>query len=94
MGCEGYRETIRGLGSSGGAIQAHDIQSAAKLREALPDFLQLPNNLIRVEPGSGVIYVTLSGLHELAERQTLLDKLKQFQMTHPDIEPIKVRFQD
>src|SRR2546428_11128520 len=78
VGCEGYRDTVHGLGASVGTIQTRDIQQAKMLREVLPGYLGLPSSGIRVEPGSGGASVTVFGVSVAPERKDILTKVDQF----------------
>ena len=71
VGCESYRETVRGLGSSLGAIQIRDIRQADVYRQTLPGYLKLAPEQVRVEPSSGVSDVTITGVSTDAERQRI-----------------------
>jgi len=94
MGCEGYKETMRGLGGNAGAIQARDVQCAASLRNELPRYLGLLSKSIRVEPGSGVVHVTISGVIDPRERGAIGSKLNDLQAKNPYMDAIKLMFGD
>jgi hypothetical protein len=93
VGCESYRDTMHGLGSGMGAIQTRDIQQADAYRQALPGHLGLPPQQIRVEPGSGVTQVTISGITADAERQRIGTELATLNSKNPQLSPLKWRFQ-
>jgi len=91
LGCESHRDTMRGIGSGMGAIQTRDIQQADAYRKALPGHLGLLPQQIRVEPGSGVTHITISGV--VAERQRIATELAALNSKNPQLSPVKWRFQ-
>ncbi len=93
VGCESYRDTVRGVGSGMGAIQTRDIQQADAYRKALPGHLGLAPQQIRVEPGSGVTHVTISGVAAETERQRIATDLETLNSKNPQLSPLKWRFQ-
>ncbi|KAF0178880.1 MAG: hypothetical protein FD161_1639 [Limisphaerales bacterium] len=93
VGCESYRDTVRGIGSGVGAIQTRDIQQADAYRKALPGHLGLPSQQVRVEPGSGVTHVTVSGVASETERQRIATDLATLNSKNPQLSPLKWRFQ-
>ena len=93
VGCESYRDTMRGLGSGMGAIQTRDIQQADAYRKTLPGHLGLSPRQIRVEAGSGATQVTISGVGAEAERQRIATELATLNSKNPQLSPLKWRFQ-
>jgi hypothetical protein len=94
IGCENYRNAVRSLNSSMGAIQIRDIQQANSLREMLPGYLGLSDDNIRVEAGSGVVHVTILGVGASSSRQAITGKIQVLQAQNPKMEPMKVNFVD
>ena len=92
-GCDSYRETVRGVGHATGAIEISDIRQANQLRDDLPVYLGLPSSHVRVEAGSGVTHVTISGVTSPADRQTITTKIQELQSQNPKMNSIKLRFQ-
>ena len=93
VGCESYRNSVRNVGTSMGAIQIRDIRQADAYRKALPGHLGLPSQQVRVEPGSGVTHVTISGVAAETERQRIATELATLNSKNPQLSPLKWRFQ-
>lgn len=92
VGCEGYRDAVRDMGSSMGAIQIRDIQQADAYRKALPEHLGLTPKQVLVEAGSGVTYVTIRGVASDAERQRIATELATLNSKNPQLNPLKWNF--
>jgi outer membrane murein-binding lipoprotein Lpp len=93
VGCESYRESVRSLGSSMGAIQTRDIQQADAYRKSLPGHLGLASKQVRVEPGSGITHVTISGVTDEVQRQRIATELATLNSKNPQLSPLKWRFE-
>lgn len=93
IGCESYRNTVRNVGSSMGAIQTRDIQQANAYRETLPSQLGLQPHQIRVEAGSGVTHVIISGVTAETERQRIVKQLEAIKNTNPQMGSLQWKFQ-
>jgi hypothetical protein len=89
VGCESYRDSVRSAGSSLGAIQIRDIRQADAYRKALPEYLGLPGNRVRVEPGAGATRITILGEKEPGSKQTMIGKMVTFAETNY-LGPIKL----
>jgi hypothetical protein len=93
VGCDNYRDSVRSVSSSMGAIQIGDIHQAQAYRKALPGQLGLPPQQVRVEPGSGVTHVTISGVAGDTERQRIAVELAALNTKNPQLNPLKWTFQ-
>jgi tRNA pseudouridine-54 N-methylase len=93
VGCDGYRNSVRSVGSSMGAIQTRDIQQADAYRKALPGHLGLSSQQVRVEPGSGVTHVTITRVVTETERHRIATELTTLNTKNPQLSPLKWRFQ-
>jgi len=69
-----------------------DIQQANQLKSVLPTYLGLPSNRVRVEPGSGVTHVSLSGVYSQEEEKIITTKIQDLQTKNPKMDPIKLHF--
>ena len=52
VGCESYRDTVRGVGHTFGAITTKDAYDADSYRKVLPGHLGLPPQQVGVEAGA------------------------------------------
>jgi len=91
-GCQGYRDTVRGMGHSMGAIEPRDIQQADAYRQALPGHLGLSADQVVVEPGSGETNVTISGVGSDSEQQRISSALESLNAQNPQLNPLKWSF--
>ncbi len=78
-----------GFAHSLGAIEAGDIKQANYLQNELPRYLGLPENRVRVEPGSGVSHVEIDGVPDTAGRDALIAKLHDLEVSEPKLNHIK-----
>ena len=78
------------FGHSLGGIEISDIQQAKHLQDELPRYLGLPENRVRVEPGSGVNHVEIDGVPDTAGREALVAKLHDLEIKDPKLNPIKL----
>jgi hypothetical protein len=92
IGCEGYRNTIRGMNHSLGAIDPRDLQQADAYQQALPQYLKLPPNQVKVEPGSGITNVTIKGVKSDSERNRISAALQDLNTKNPQLNPLKWDF--
>jgi hypothetical protein len=79
------------IGHALGAIEIGDIKQANYLQDELPRYLGLPENKIRVEPGSGVSHVEIDGVPDTVGREALIAKLHDLEVSDPKLNPIKLR---
>ena len=90
-GCQGYSESVRGIGTTFGAIQTRDIQQAQFYRDELPRQLNLAPSQVSVEPGSGITHVTISGVKD-AEQPRIASMIEWLNTANPHLNPLKVQF--
>ncbi len=93
VGCASYQQTIRDVSQSLGGIGTRDIQQADAYRKELPEYLALPQQQVRVEPGSGVTHVTILGMNSEAERARISDAIATLKARKQGVDPIDLRFQ-
>jgi hypothetical protein len=79
-----------GMGHALGAIEAGDIKQANYLQDELPRYLGLPENRVRVEPGSGVSHVDVYGVPDVAGWEAVIAKLHDLEVSDPTLNPIKL----
>ena len=92
-GCESYRDTVRGIGSSLGAIQIRDIKQADVYRQTLPGYLKLAPEQVHVEAGSGVSDVTITGVSSDDERQKITATVADLNAQNQISDKIRLRFE-
>jgi hypothetical protein len=83
-------QSAHSVGHALGGIETTDIQQAKYLKAELPAYLGLPDDKIRVEPGSGVSHVTVDGVSASGGKQALISKLHDFEVNNPKLNPIKL----
>ncbi len=93
VGCESHREAAPCIGSGYEAIQTRDIMQANIYRAALPELLKLSPDQVRVDAGSGVADVTITGVHSNAERQKIQTAIDSLNAQNPKCDPVRVRFE-
>jgi len=93
VGCESHRETVPCIASGPGAIQTRDIMVANIYRAALPEYLKLSPDQVRVDAGSGVADITITGVHSNAERQRIQTVVESLNVQNPKCDPARVRFE-
>jgi len=93
VGCESYRDTVRGLGHTFGAITTKDAYDADSYRKVLPGHLGLPPQQVRVEAGAGVTHVTILGVKSESERQRIASELSTLNAKNPKMNPLKWTFE-
>ena len=76
-----------------GMITTPDIQSANAYEKVLPNHLGLSPRQVRVEPGSGVVYVTISGVKDDSDKQVIAKKLEVLNAKNPQLSQMKWEFQ-
>lgn len=92
-GCESYRDTVRGVGSSLGAIQIRDIQQANVYRQTLPGYLKLAPEQVHVEAGSGISDVTVTGVSSDIEKQRLTAAVTDLNAQNHISDKIRLKFE-
>jgi hypothetical protein len=76
-----------------GWITKYDIKEADDMRPGLPAYFGLPSSRIQVEPGSGVVYITVFGVSSSSDRQAIADKVLKIQERNPKMNLIKLKFE-
>jgi hypothetical protein len=69
-----------------------DIKEADNYRMGLATNLGLSPDQINVTPGSGVIYVTISGVVLASERERIVADLKTLNKNNPKLDPLSWTF--
>jgi hypothetical protein len=93
-GCQGYRDTVRGMNHSLGAIEPRDLDQADAYQQQLPAHLHLDPQQIKVEPGSGVTHVTLTGIDSDFDRHRISTELARLNSLNPQLNPLVWSYDD
>ena len=91
LGCEGYRDGVRGAGRSMGLVDLRDYRSAKASGQALPGYLGLPPERIEVAPDSGRSLAIISGVTTDAEAQRLTAAVAEYNAANPQLDPVELR---
>lgn len=94
FGCAGYQNSMENFSHHIGLITTADVESADAYKDVLPKHLGLLPKQVQVDPGSGVVYVTIYGVKDDSERQVIAAKLATLNAKNPQLSRMSWEFRN